>query len=726
MKLSIGKQVLLLVMSGSVMTFLFLGALAFYSISTVQHVVNEKSIDLDISVVESMGHVAEKQAFEQMDELARAKAQRIESEMSLISDGVRILSDRMSRILRAQGDYLPRALPNVRYQPVGSGEPYLFYNRSIESNLTSGLQREMSIAANFADALSSVANTVPYVICCYSGSKEGYVLRLDIVPDGNPVFHSEDFLRNYDPRTRLWYQFAQHAAKPVFTDMYLGTKGTPCITCAMPFYDNNGFAGVIGLDANLDAISQQVEGVAVGKSGFNFAMNPSGRVIFSSRTEGTLSANMEIDIRELEESSLSEAAKQMVSGEHGILPVTVDGEEYYLTFVPMKTIGWSFATLISQEEVLAPAMEARGNLFQQMIGFNKMLEGVFVKLFFGAAVLLLLLLLALCLVSVKLSRRFVEPIYELSDGVREIACGNLDKKLEIHTGDELEHLAVCFNAMTEELQSQIKTLSAVVGEKARIETELSVAERIQESILPRNFPAFPGRKDFDIYAAMRTAKEVGGDFYDFFLLDERHLFFTIADVSGKGVPASLFMIVSKTTLKNLSMTIMGEDGLADLMKCTNDRLCENNDAMMFVTCFIGMLDLQTGRIVYVNAGHNPPLAYSGGTGRFSYLSVNRNHVLGAMEGISFVQEEAVLAPGDLLFLYTDGVTEALNEKKELYSEERLEDCLNHMKAADMTLQDILAGVQDSIASHAGAEKQSDDITMMGIRYWGVKERERQG
>ncbi|MBR1581262.1 MAG: serine/threonine-protein phosphatase, partial [Selenomonadaceae bacterium] len=218
---------------------------------------------------------------------------------------------------------------------------------------------------------------------------------------------------------------------------------------------------------------------------------------------------------------------------------------------------------------------------------------------------------------------------------------------------------------------------------------------------------------------MHAAKEVGGDFYDFYLLDDKHLMVTIADVSGKGVPAALFMMISKTILKNFALTMANADDVGALVSKTNQQLCQNNDAMMFVTMFVGLLDLNTGRFIYVNGGHNPPLIYRASTERFEYLTSSaRNYALGLMDDAEFEQETLELSAGDALFLYTDGVTEALNTREELYGEERLEACLNQPGAERLTVERMLALVRDSLNEYADGAPQSDDITMIGLKFNG--------
>ena len=216
---------------------------------------------------------------------------------------------------------------------------------------------------------------------------------------------------------------------------------------------------------------------------------------------------------------------------------------------------------------------------------------------------------------------------------------------------------------------------------------------------------------------MKPAKEVGGDFYDFYFLDETHLAITVADVSGKGIPAALFMVISKTVLKNFAVSTHNREGLAEVVAAANDKLCANNEAMMFVTAFVGVLDLETGEFTYVNAGHNPPVIYHAATNHCDFLDVKKNFVLGPMDGIPFIEQKINLERGDLLFLYTDGVTEALNVKEEEYLPDRL---IAFMNSTDCTkdLESLLRNVRGDLAKHVGEAEQSDDITMFALRFNG--------
>ena len=256
-------------------------------------------------------------------------------------------------------------------------------------------------------------------------------------------------------------------------------------------------------------------------------------------------------------------------------------------------------------------------------------------------------------------------------------------------------------------RNMIEKQKELSEEGARIESELNIAKSIQKNMLPSTFPAFPQYKEFDIYASMTPAKEVGGDFYDMFLVDENHLAMVIADVSGKGVPAALIMMTARTLIKNTALNGYAVDEIFDRV---NEMLCEGNTSNHFVTSWFSILDLRTGKLEFVNAGHNPPLAYSNKEGKFEYLKTKPNLILAAMDYTKYKKHEIVLEAGDKLFLYTDGVTEATNEKEELYGEERLHNYLNNH------LEDIpeitINGIKKDIDNFVGNAGQFDDITML--------------
>lgn len=271
--------------------------------------------------------------------------------------------------------------------------------------------------------------------------------------------------------------------------------------------------------------------------------------------------------------------------------------------------------------------------------------------------------------------------------------------------------------MTDDLSQYILNLQTVTAEKERIGAELDVATKIQASMLPSIFPPYPERDEFDIYASMQPAKEVGGDFYDFFFIDENTLAVVMADVSGKGVPAALFMVIAKTLIKNNAQSGKSPK---EVFEAVNNILCENNEEGMFVTAFMGYLDVKSGKVTFVNAGHNPPLICTkiddSCMYQFDWLKTQPDFILAGMEDMSYNQSEITLQPGDELFMYTDGITEAVNNENTLFSEPRLLDVAN--KYMDMTLREFSLSIKREIDLFAEGAEQADDITMLSLRYLG--------
>ncbi len=312
------------------------------------------------------------------------------------------------------------------------------------------------------------------------------------------------------------------------------------------------------------------------------------------------------------------------------------------------------------------------------------------------------------LIYFLIKKIIIDNLRKINTTLSEITDGNLNVTVNVRSNEE-------FASLSDDINQTVSTLKRYIADAAaRIDKELEFAKQIQYSALPAVFPPFPNRNDFEIYAKMVTAKEVGGDFYDFYMLGESTLAFMIADVSGKGIGAAMFMMRAKTTIKDLA-----ESGLApdEIFTLANKRLCENNDAGMFVTAWLGILDLKTGALKFVNAGHNPPLVRHE-DGEFEYLKARGGMVLAGMDGVKYKTNELCLSPGDTIFLYTDGVTEATNDKNELYCEERLLSLAN--KNITKTPQQLIAAVKDDVDVFVGDAPQFDDITMLAVSVNYVK------
>ena len=334
-----------------------------------------------------------------------------------------------------------------------------------------------------------------------------------------------------------------------------------------------------------------------------------------------------------------------------------------------------------------------------------------------SATVLLLGVAALMLAgALVLAKRIVAPINTMTKRMGELGEDNPEFKMEdaYRTGDEIEELAQCFADLSHKSLEYIETVKRVTAEKERIGTELSMATKIQAAMLPHIFPPFPDRQEFDIFGSMDPAKEVGGDFFDYFLVDDDHLCMVIADVSGKGVPAALFMMASKIILQSVAM--LGGSP-AEILTRTNEAICSNNEAQMFVTVWLGILEISTGKLTCANAGHEYPVLKRP-DGNFELFKDKHGFVIGGMDGIKYKEYTLQLEPGAKLFVYTDGVAEATNAQNELFGTARMIDALN--RKPDAVPLDVLKNVRQAVDGFVQNAEQFDDLTMLCMAYKGGK------
>ncbi|MBQ4244811.1 MAG: SpoIIE family protein phosphatase [Clostridia bacterium] len=326
-----------------------------------------------------------------------------------------------------------------------------------------------------------------------------------------------------------------------------------------------------------------------------------------------------------------------------------------------------------------------------------------------------IMLLAMLVLYNIIKRKIIRPIITLQSATEEIVEHiDSDKPVDIdvHTNDEIEMLADSFTEMNEKLRDYIRQNAAITAEKERIGAELELATKIQADMLPNIFPAFPEREDFDIYAVMTPAKEVGGDFYDFFLIDDNRLALVMADVSGKGVPAALFMMMSKILIQN---QVLSGKSPAEALEAVNSQICSNNREEMFVTVWLGILDLKTGLLTAANAGHEKPIVKKAG-GEFEVFNDRHGFVIGGMDGMKYKDYQIQLDRGSKVFVFTDGVVEATSEDDELFGTQRTLDALNSVK--DETPETLLKKTEEAVNAFVGNASPFDDLTMLCVSFTG--------
>ena len=421
-------------------------------------------------------------------------------------------------------------------------------------------------------------------------------------------------------------------------------------------------------------IAGQVVGITknrhVGKTGF---------ILILDKQLSVVSAPEELRLESLaEQADLIGTPK-----ENTTFPMGVNGETCYCRY--RLTEGYTLLSVLPRTE----AIESRD-----------------VALYINSFMEILVFAALFAIIYFLIKRVVVDQLKNVNRSLAKITGGNLNEVVNVRSNVE-------FASLSDDINSTVDTLKHYIAEaSARIDKELEFAKAIQASALPSKFPAFPKRSDFDIYALMDPAKEVGGDFYDFYMTENGKMHFLIADVSGKGIPAAMFMMRAKTELKTLTEADLP---INEVFTHGNDALCEGNDADMFVTAWQADVDLSNGLAQFANAGHNPP-AVRRKNGKFEFLRAPAGFVLAGMEGIRYKAQELALEPGDVLFLYTDGVTEAQNWQKELYGEERLLHALNGVEFADM--RSLCQCIKIDVDSFVGHAEQFDDITMLAFRYNG--------
>ena len=329
-----------------------------------------------------------------------------------------------------------------------------------------------------------------------------------------------------------------------------------------------------------------------------------------------------------------------------------------------------------------------------------------------SVLLTVLLISTLTIVAIlyqTLKHNINQPISKLTEIAKKISQGDLERTIRLDEPSELAQLAFAFNKMKTDIKNHMTELAKISVEKDKMEAELAIAKTIQTSTLPQDFPK---NEFFELVAAMIPAREVGGDFYDFFPIDENHISFVIADVCGKGITAALYMMSAKTAIKNM---LQAGYPLAEALNKANQALCNNRAPLMFVTAFVGILDLQSGKIEYVNAGHCSPLHQT--KKGYQYVASVKNIVLGVNPNVQFKTGQIMLQENERLFLYTDGVTEAQTQEKKLFGEDRLLKILNKKK---LPLPDTLTNVHKNIKRFIKNAPQFDDITMMVLEFYHKK------
>ena len=570
----------------------------------------------------------------------------------------------------------------------------------------------LGVAAHMSDTMIAMCERSEYLQNCFIGLADGTLICVDDIASSK--YDEDGNIPAFNVRERPWYTGAVQAGELTFSgieaDTYTDKIG---IECSAPVYKDGELIAVVGADLFLNSMEEYVN-TSAEEGGFIAVISNEGKAIFAPEGNGVFDVELSGDAKDLRESDSAELAgfiKKALTEKTGLSEVNVNGRTYYMSGSPMGTVGWAVISFIEKgitEQPTQLMMSEYDRISEEATGkYDDGADHSKNMIFILIAVLLILGTVG----GLTVAGRIVKPITRMTKRMEELSGTDLAFEMEdtYRTGDEVEMLAEGLAELSAKTLRYIKQITNITAEKERIGAELELATKIQADMLPNIFPAFPERPEFDIYASMTPAKEVGGDFYDFFLIDDDHLGIVMADVSGKGVPAALFMMMSKILVSNYAM--MGGSP-ARVLEQVNTQICKNNEEEMFVTVWFGVLEISTGKIKAANAGHEYPLIRKPG-GQFELFKDKHGFVIGGMEGMKYKEYDFTIEKGGTLFLYTDGVAEATNARNELFGTDRMLEALNTDAAA--APKTLLTNMKRAVDDFVGDAPQFDDLTMLGVK-----------
>lgn len=731
--MNIYKKILTAFLSVLSVVGIFMLVTCFLIIFKIKNYSLKEISGLSSEVFEIGGSSLKEQAKSSLKDISYSLSKNVQNSLNNISDKVLISCENIEKIIQNRDDFkgfIPPLPENTMISENGKGSskayvidsnsdssnPSVYFIKEIsnssivsENIIPKNLYNQLLLISNCEYIFEPIFNNNDCISSIYVGTESGIYYK----------YSNDNSNERYDPRTRSWYTDAVKAAEksdiPVWQNVYISkSTGKFCITCSKAFKNKSGkILGVCAVDMYIDDISDLILKYKIGKNGYNFIIDKNGNIVMHPEYASIFQDESSFESFNLSESGL---VNEILDKKSDVISAKIDDKNYYISFSPMEINDWTWVSTLPEEELMEPIYRIENLIDASLEKSEKSLEKDFNLVIIVFLIVFLVSFVIICFVCTKLSKNISLPITRLCEATKSIGRGNFDLSVDKNSDDEIGKLAKSFNLMARNLKRYMKNLKKTTAEKEKVHSELMIANKIQKSMLPCIFPAFPERKDFDIYAVMDPAREVGGDFYDFFLIDDSKLALVIADVSDKGVSAALFMVVAKILIKN---QLQNGDSPGEVLKIVNNRLCENNEVGMFVTCFLGIFDIKSGEFTYANAGHNPPFLYRKSEKNCIAITSPHGLVLGGTPNITYLQSKTYLYPGDFLFLYTDGVTEAANKRGRLFSQQKLEEIVNSCGKKNVAIQDLIFDIKSEINKFVGNAAVSDDITMLALKNFTV-------
>ncbi len=592
----------------------------------------------------------------------------------------------------------------------------------------------MKLMGNIGSSLKNMYDTSEKINSCFVAFPEGVFVIVDSKAEYK--YDESGKLKPFDFTQRDWYKGAMGQGdmyiSDVFTDAFTGEQE---LACSLPVYRDGKLIAVIGMDLFLSKINkilfdnnaqfEQYDTVCMLDKNFTMISGTAEPDYLKDNNTGKF-----IDLRNSDNHSISDLCNSMSSlmgdPEMTTDPIDlelfeVDGQKYCFAIKGSnKYKVYSLVVSLDKTESVVADISSNIDEDEVIVKMEDDFESNEKKIIRLIFIVIAAVLVFAVISSYIFGKKITNPIIHFTRRIGEVhgELPEFDMTDEFYTHDEIETLALTFADMSREVRENIDKNEKLIKEKALVNADMKVAAQIQEGLLPSEYPPFPDRHEFDLYASMSPAKEVGGDFYDFFLIDDDHLVLLIADVSGKGIPAAMYMAFSKALIKNKAQ--MGEYSPEKILTEVNAQLCKGNRSSHFVTVWMAVLEISTGKGKAVNAGHEHP-AVKRKDGSFELIKYRHSPALAVIDGIVFKEHEFKLDPGDRLFVYTDGVPEATNSNNELFGCDRMIHELN--RSGDTGNEQLLKNVRAAVDRFVGDAPQFDDLTMLGFTYNGNGEQE---
>ncbi|MDR2494039.1 MAG: SpoIIE family protein phosphatase [Spirochaetaceae bacterium] len=698
----IAAKIFFMVLFISLFTLLLITVISYTQMLGLTKYSQDANIQLGITSSRRSRDALIRQAQEYLDNIAAKQAEGSDAMFRQVNTEITALTEYVERLYANPEGFTGKPVPFVLDAPPETPGAKYMYAPGVAA--TPAVQEELRRISSAEYAFSGIFKNNSLLHNIYLGTESGISYRYSAYTSFNP---------SYDPRERSWYKASmENKEKTIWIDTYVDAYGIVTVTCARAFRNGAGvYGGAVATDVLLTEIIKTILALRIGRGGYAFLLDREGAYIAHPRygEEGFNTDPLEDAV-----GPWREALERMIAGVHRGSIVEMYGEERYLTTAPLQETGWTLGVCIPIKEVAAPAQETQEDIAVFTNDAQRYIRDTLSWVLIRFIIIFAVLAILVVTFSYILSTTITQPIEELTKTVNRIRRGDLNTVVKVRGKDEIADLGAAFNKMTVDLKAYIRNLNRVTAEKERINGELTVASNIQMNMLPRIFPDFEDNRLFELYGKMEAAKQVGGDFYDFFYLDgnKTKLALIIADVSGKGVPAALFMVIAKTLLKT---HLLNTAEPAEAMTKVNGLLCEDNEMCMFVTVFTGVMDLETGDFTFANAGHNPPLLAQNKE-EYRFLEVASGVPLAVAEDFRYQQSTIPFRPGDRLCLYTDGLSEAENTRGDRFGNERLLETVNAYR--DLTPKRFDDSVRKALSGFVDGAEQFDDITVLTFLYTG--------